>query len=556
MNTDTADKPDPHESSDLVLVNEVAHIALRDKSLRPMLHAIVRAIKRHLRCEFVACATVDIGGHTYFCEALETDLPGLMHVDESGELGGSVLGEAVATGCSVLVADTNQRSNCIGNMSCTRSELCVPVLQNGEVIAVIDAQSARLDAFAGQQLLLETVAAQAAGAISAARMNLELRKRIDLLQMMSELLREAIDAGSLDAALQRISDYVHERFHLELCAVMLVNETGDQLWLKAETGISVLIEDSMPQWPTRMGINGRAFRTGEAQFVPNVGLDTDYVMGNPAVRCEYVVPIRFRRRLLGLIDMESASLDSFTDENRNMLDALAAQVAGAIHLTATNQRLSEFNREVAEQSEALERANMQLREANESLRRLSFLDGLTGVANRRRFDQALRSAWRRARREQSELSLLLLDIDDFKGYNDGYGHLAGDDCLRRIAAALNAAVTRPGDQLARYGGEEFSVLLPATGAAQAQHIAQALHKAVGDLEIPHRFARAGTHVTISVGVAVWSPEMRIVPSDFVRRADRALYAAKAEGRDRVVLAAGALRAKAHADSALFAADEL
>ena len=550
MNSDVSAKLNLHEGADLVLVNEVARIALRHKKLRSILQAIVREVKRHLSCEFVACAMVDIRRHAYFCEALDSDLPGPMHVDESGELGGGVIGEVAASGCSVLVADSNGRHNSIETLVDVRSELCVPVLHGGEVIAVIDAQSTRIGAFFGRQLLLETVADQAAGAIVAARMNLELRQRIELFQMMSELLRAAVDAGSLDLALERITAYIHERFKLELCALMLVDDSGERLLLKAETGTSILIEESVPQWPTRMGINGRAFRTGVAQFVPNVGVDPDYVMGNPTVRCEYVVPIRFRRQLLGLIDMESASLDSFSDENRGMIDALAAQVAGAIHLTSTNQRLSDFNREVEEKSAALEQANVKLREANEKLGRLSFLDGLTGASNRRRFDQALRSEWRRARREQSELALLLLDIDDFKNFNDGYGHLAGDDCLQRIATALRAAITRPDDQLARYGGEEFSVLLPRTDAAQAREIARSLHKAVSDLEIPHRFARAGTLVSVSVGVAVLTPEMRIAPSDFVRRADRALYTAKAEGRDRVVLAGDSTRTQAHGDTAL------
>ncbi len=547
MQSDVGDKLDLREATDLALVNEVARIALRHKGLRQTLQAIVQAVKRHLGCEGVACATVDMRGHTYFCEALESELPGQMHIDEGRELGGGVIGEVVAAGHTVNVADTSKRANYVETLVGARSELCVPVLHRGEVIAVIDAESTQIDAFAGRQLLLETVADQIAGAIVAARMTLELRQRIDLLQMMSQLLRAAVDAGSLDAALQRITAYVHKRFNLELCALMLVDETGERLLLKAETGNSILIEDSVPEWPTRMGVNGRAFRTGVAQFVPNVGIDPDYVMGNPSVRCEYVVPIRFRQRLLGLIDMESASLDSFSDENRGMLDALAAQVAGAIHLTATNQRLSEINEEVAEKSAALERANAQLRQANESLVRLSFLDGLTGIANRRRFDQALRSEWRRARRGQAELSLLLLDIDDFKNYNDGYGHLAGDDCLRRIAAALNAQIKRSGDLLARYGGEEFSVLLPNSGVEHAMAVAMRLREVVSGLAIVHRFARASEHVTISVGVAVLTPDMHIVPSDFVRRADRALYTAKAEGRNRVVLAGALQSAEAQPD---------
>jgi diguanylate cyclase (GGDEF)-like protein len=220
-----------------------------------------------------------------------------------------------------------------------------------------------------------------------------------------------------------------------------------------------------------------------------------------------------------------------------MLDALAAQVTGAIHLVSTNQRLSEIVSEVAEKSTALELANAQLREANDTLQRLSNSDGLTGIANRRRFDRGLRSEWRRAYRNHSELSLLLLDIDDFKAYNDGYGHLAGDDGLKRIAAALNAATHSPGALVARYGGEEFAVLLPHTDAVKALRCADQLQDALAALALPHRFARASDHITASIGVATLRPTVRMKPSDFIRCADRALYVAKAEGRNRVVLAA-------------------
>jgi diguanylate cyclase (GGDEF)-like protein len=524
------------EASDLALVSDVARIALRYMELRPMLQSIVGALKEHLHCEFVDCATLDLRTRSFACAALECDLPTIIHLGYGRQFGSGVVGEVAATGRSISVADTRKHKNYVETLVGVRSELCVPVKHGGEVVAVINAESTRLDAFRDRQLLLETVAEQVAGAIAAARLNQDLRQRVELLEMMSELLRAAVDAGDLDKSLERIAAFVHQRFYLELCAVLLTDETQTRLMLKAEAGKSSLVDEFQREWPTDMGITGRAFRTGSAQFVADVSKDPDYFMANPDVRCEYAVPVRFHDRLLGLIDMESASAESFSDENRVMLNALAAQVAGAIHLAATNQRLSQINHEVAEKSLALERANAQLRVANDTLLRLSHIDGLTGVGNRRRFDQGLRSEWRRARRHHLELSLLLIDIDDFKAYNDGYGHLAGDDCLKRIAAALRSALIRPGDLLSRYGGEEFAVLLPKTAVSRALRCAEQLHDAVAGLALPHRFARASQIVTASIGVATWTPDMRIKPSDFIGRADRALYVAKAEGRNRVVLA--------------------
>lgn len=536
MSGDVSRVEELREASDLVLINDIARIALRYMELRPMLQGIVQALKRHLACEFVDCATLDVHTRSFVCEALESDLPTAIHVGYGREFGSGVVGEVAATGLPLLIADTRRRNNYVEILPGARSELCVPVMRGREVIAVINAESRRLNAFDDRLLLLETVAEQVAGAIAAARLNQELRRRVELLGMMSNLLRSAVEAGNLDEALDRIVVFVHRRFHLELCAVLLVDTSQGRLMLKAEAGKSILNGESVPEWPARLGINGRAFRTGAAQYVPDVRVDPDYIMGNPDVICEYVLPIRFEDRLLGLIDMESASAESFTEENRVMLDALAAQVAGAIHLASANQHLSEVNRQVAEKSAALELANAQLREANNTLQRLSHIDGLTGVGNRRRFDQGLRSQWRRARRHSHELSLLLIDVDDFKAYNDGYGHLAGDDCLKRIAGALNGALKHPGGLIARYGGEEFAVLLPQAGASRALRCAEQLHDAVAALDLPHRFARASQCISASIGVATLTPEMRIKPSDFIRSADRALYVAKAEGRNRVVLA--------------------
>ena len=525
------------EASDLALVNDIARIALRFMELRPMLQHVVQALKQHLHCELVDCSGLDLHTRSFVCEAVECDVPSAIEVGYTRPIGIGVVGEVAATGRALHIADTRKHPNYVEILPGARSELCVPAMHDGRVVAVINVESRKVNAFHDRLPLLQTVAEQVAGAIAAARLNQDLRRRVDLLGMMSNLLRTAVEAGNLDEALERILVFVRRRFQLELCAVLLVDETRTRLLLKAEAGHSTLNGQAMPVWPVHLGLIGRAFRTGTTQFVPDVRTDPDYVMGNPAVVSEYVVPIRFQDRLLGLIDMESSSAESFSEENRVMLDALAAQVTGAIHLVSTNQRLSEIVREVAEKSAALEKANAQLRDANDTLRRLSNSDGLTGIANRRRFDRGMRSEWRRAYRHHSELSLLLLDIDDFKAYNDGYGHLAGDDCLKRIAAALSTAITRPDALVARYGGEEFAVLLPRTDAAKALRCADQLQEALAALALPHRFSRASEHITASIGVATLRPGIRIKPSDFIRCADRALYVAKAEGRNRVVLAA-------------------
>ena len=177
----------------------------------------------------------------------------------------------------------------------------------------------------------------------------------------------------------------------------------------------------------------------------------------------------------------------------------------------------------------------QLESANALLIELSYLDPLTSIPNRRRFDELLAEEWRRAGRARSQLSLIMIDVDAFKAFNDSYGHQEGDQCLRRVAATLSDHLPRAGDSVARYGGEEFAVLLPGTDAAGAYLLAERLRQQVTRLAIPHRASAAAAQVTVSCGVATRRPLGDEAPAALVAAADTALYAAKHAGRNRSVL---------------------
>ncbi|MBI4968585.1 MAG: diguanylate cyclase [Rhodospirillales bacterium] len=179
----------------------------------------------------------------------------------------------------------------------------------------------------------------------------------------------------------------------------------------------------------------------------------------------------------------------------------------------------------------------ELAEANRKLEALSFADGLTGLGNRRQLDQALAAEWRRAIRQGQPLAFLFLDVDEFKAYNDRYGHPMGDACLRQIGEVLARFGQRAGEVAGRYGGEEFALLLPATGQAEAHALGESIRRAVADLVMPHDRSAAGI-VTVSVGVAALRPTDALDMAELVHQADQALYQAKALGRNRVV-AAGA-----------------
>lgn len=173
-----------------------------------------------------------------------------------------------------------------------------------------------------------------------------------------------------------------------------------------------------------------------------------------------------------------------------------------------------------------------LRAAHDRLEELSLLDPLTKIANRRRFDQSLNEAWARTHRAQEPLSLLMVDVDHFKRLNDLRGHPAGDECLLRIATAIDASLNRAGDLVARYGGEEFAVILPDTGLDGAELVAARIREAVLALRIPY-LERHPEYVSISIGIAVCACSAGVPPSLLVETADRALYRAKQNGRDRI-----------------------
>jgi len=179
------------------------------------------------------------------------------------------------------------------------------------------------------------------------------------------------------------------------------------------------------------------------------------------------------------------------------------------------------------------RNHVELKRRGDLLESLSMLDGLTGIPNRRRFEEYLDQEWRRSVRERSHLSIILLDIDFFKNFNDNYGHLAGDDCLKKVAMALNNAIRRPADLIARYGGEEFVCVMPCTKSVGGIYVAENIRKSISELRVPHSHSSVGEHVTISLGVATCIPNGDSLPEELINAADKQLYLAKSKGRNQV-----------------------
>jgi diguanylate cyclase (GGDEF)-like protein len=215
-------------------------------------------------------------------------------------------------------------------------------------------------------------------------------------------------------------------------------------------------------------------------------------------------------------------------------DEVLARIHTHLTLRQLQQQLQQQNDRLRQEIEARKEAEIALLKANRTLQQLATLDGLTLLANRRRFDEYLQQSWRQMLRDNKSLSLLFCDIDFFKLYNDAYGHVAGDDCLKRVAMALSETTYRPADLVARYGGEEFIFILPDTPPAGALHVAKRAQHRVASLHIPHQNSVVSQWVTLSIGISGLLPSRHNSANQLLDCADQAVYLAKKQGRNQIV----------------------
>ncbi|MBE9167388.1 diguanylate cyclase [Pleurocapsales cyanobacterium LEGE 06147] len=219
--------------------------------------------------------------------------------------------------------------------------------------------------------------------------------------------------------------------------------------------------------------------------------------------------------------------------NRRLEDYLRQLEQKVQELTIS---LGQIETRLQEEIEQNQEARATFQRLKQELQNLATIDSLTQIPNRRRFDEYLNQEWDRLTREQEPLSLLLCDVDFFKRYNDTYGHQAGDSCLRIVAQTISRTAKRASDLVARYGGEEFTVILPNTNLSGAIKIAEAIQQQIENLQILHPQSDVSEFVTVSIGVVSQVPTLNDSVENLIAKADRALYLAKAQGRNRVVVA--------------------
>lgn len=350
---------------------------------------------------------------------------------------------------------------------------------------------------------------------------LELQTQNAQLQLLLTTAQAISSAVDVDSALEVILANVCQTLGWDLGQAWMPNTDGTFLeyrggWYGSNICCSECQnEKKISYFAPGDGLLGKVWSCQNIEWLADVSQENESYFYPQGIKGALAIPIAFDSQVLAVL--------IFFQKEEMRPDERSLQLANAV----ANQLSAMIQRKKVEED---------LQKANLELQLIANLDGLTQVANRRRFDEYLYQEWRRGMREKHPLSLILLDVDYFKLYNDYYGHQSGDECLQQLALAVSLTVKRPGDLVARYGGEEFAVILPNTSAEGAVKVAQGIRDRVKKLELSHARSPVSQWVTISMGVSSAIPTQDYSLKNIIAVADDALYKAKNQGRDRVILA--------------------
>ncbi len=483
----------------VAILYDAGQAVLSTFDLDEVLHRILRTVRDYFHLQYIAILLPDEDTQELYVRR---------HIgwdDERDKLhlpfGKGIIGVAAKEKRAIYVPDVSKDQRYVATVKGTQSELALPLMVRDQIVGVLDCQSANLDHFDQETIdLLMLFSTQASMALQNARLYSLERRRALQLEAINAIAKQTTAVLDLKELLSKVCSLIRNAFPVSHVSVLLKEE--DEIILRAHYG------DLTPRIPeggklsVNAGLWGRALKSGKTVIENDIRIAQDYVGFFVETASRMCIPLLSFGQTLGVLVLDSSQLNAFQSNDVQSLESVADICSNAIQNAHYVDRVKQ----------------------------LAYLDGLTGIFNRRYFEMRIVEEIERARRFDTSMAIIMIDIDQFKRLNDEFGHLLGDEVLRQVSSILHQQL-RKFDVVCRYGGEEFAILLSQTNAQHAFGIAEKLRRQVETWQFPG----VPRPVTISAGAASY-PDHGTTRDDLVKAADAGLYAAKLAGRNRVLLA--------------------
>ncbi|MFO7768365.1 MAG: diguanylate cyclase [bacterium] len=483
----------------LLLLHDLSRILQSDRTLDECLDELVHALTRDFHAHFGYIMLYDDREERLEIRAVSGIEMEVLH-DIELVPGRGITGRVFQTGLSRLVRDVSRDPDYIEGHPDVRSEMAVPIRAEGEVIGVLNLESDEPADFGPDDLrLANIIATQIGAALRQALAYEEALDRLNELELVNRITRAIATIEDLSELLNTVVGEIRSFFQTTGVGILLTPPTGEGLKISASAGESLPAIEAL-ELKVGKGITGIVASEGKTIYLPDVTKDARYIPVDPTIRSELAVPLFQKDRVIGVLNLESDELDAYSAEDQRVVHIVATQIAQIL-------------------GKALLYKEMET---------MAITDGLTGLYNHRQFFKRLEIEYKRSVRYSYPLSLIMVDLDYFKEFNDTFGHMRGDEALREIADLLESSV-RETDVVARYGGEEFVVILPLCHLNTAREVAERIRATVEQARLDR--GEGVYPLTVSVGIAT-APEHASSHEEMVKRADDAMYASKRGGRNR------------------------